>query len=136
MFTTSWTSLQCHKASNRSTVMQNICKAYFPLPHVRRVTDSYNEIQRLKILLGEPIGIEPAHPAFQASLLTTTAQHHGTKFIKFTSSNHIWQMVLQHVVITTVLSYYESTTYIAVQSLLSWSADKQDKEIHMELGLC
>ena len=86
---------------------------------MRRVTDSYNEIQRLKILLGEPIGIEPAYPAFQASLLTTTAQHHGTKFIKFTSSNHLWQMVLQHDVITTVFTHCESATYTVVQALLS-----------------
>ena len=42
-------------------------------------------------------------------------------------------MVLKHFVINTVLSHYESPTYTIVQALLS--ANKQNKEIHMELGL-
>ena len=49
--------------------------------------------------VGAPTGIEPASPAFRAGVLTTTPQHPGTKCIKFASSNHPWQMVLQHVVI-------------------------------------
>ena len=36
-------------------------------------------------------------------------------------------MVLQHVVIFTVFSHCESSTYTVVQALLSWSADQQDK---------
>ena len=63
--------------------------------------------------------IEPASPAFWAGMLTTTLQHPGTKYIKFASSNHPWQMVLQHVIITTVFSYCESVTYTVVQALLS-----------------
>ena len=52
--------------------------------------------------VGAPTGIEPTSPAFRASVLTMTPQHPGTKCNKFASSNHPWQMVLQHVVITTV----------------------------------
>ena len=69
--------------------------------------------------VGAPTGIEPASPAFRAGVLTTTPQHPGTKCIKFASSNHPWQMVLQHVVITTVFSHCESATYTVVQALLS-----------------
>ena len=56
--------------------------------------DSYHEILRLKILLGGPIGIEPASPAFWAGVLTTTPQHPGTKCIKFASSSNPWQLQL------------------------------------------
>ena len=59
--------------------------------------------------VGAPTGIEPASPAFRAGVLTTTPQHPGTKCIKFASSNHPWQMVLQHVVITTVFSHCDSS---------------------------
>ena len=58
--------------------------------------------------VGAPTGIEPASPAFRAGVLTTTPQHPGTKCIKFASSNHPWQMVLQHDVITTVFTHCES----------------------------
>jgi len=75
--------------------------------------------------LGAPMGIEPASPAYRAGVLTTTPQYPGTKCIKFASSNHSWQMVLQHDVITTVFSHCESATYTVVQALLSWSADQQ-----------
>ena len=68
--------------------------------------------------VGAPMGIEPASPAFRAGVLTTTPQHPGTKCIKFASSNHPWQMVLQHVVIT-VFTHCESATYTVVQALLS-----------------
>ena len=44
--------------------------------------------------VGAPMGIKPASPAFQAIMLTTTLQQPGTKYIKFASSNHPWQMVL------------------------------------------
>ena len=67
--------------------------------------------------VGAPTGIEPASPAFRAGVLTTTPQHPGTKCIKFASSNHPWQMVLQHVVIFTVFSHCESSTYTVVQAL-------------------
>ena len=70
-------------------------------------------------LVGAPTGIEPASPAIRASALTTTPQHPGTKCIKFASSNHSWQMVLQHVVITIVFSHCESSTYTVIQALLS-----------------
>ena len=66
-----------------------------------------------------PTGIQPASPAFRAGMLTTTPQHPGTKCIKFASSNHPWQMVLQHDVITTVFTHCESATYTVVQALLS-----------------
>ena len=65
-----------------------------------------------------PMGIEPVSPAFQVSVPTTAPQHPGTKCIKFASSNHPWQMVLQHVVIT-VFTHCESSTYTVVQALLS-----------------
>ena len=81
----------------------------------------------MESFVGVPTGIEPVSPASQAGVLTTTPQHPGTKCIKFASSNHPWQMVLQHVVITTVFSDCESSTYTVVQTLLSWSADQQDK---------
>ena len=58
--------------------------------------------------VGAPTGIEPASPAFRAGVLTTTPQHPGTKCIKFASSNHPWQMVLQHDVITTVFTHCDS----------------------------
>ena len=49
------------------------------------------------------------------SFLGQCANHYTTapwsKCIKFASSNHSWQMVLQHVVITTVFSHCESATY-------------------------
>ena len=70
-------------------------------------------------ILGALTGIEPASPAFRAGVLTTTPQHPGTKCIKFASSNHPWQMVLQHDVITTVFTHCESATYTVVQVLLS-----------------
>ena len=85
--------------------------------------------------VGAPTGIEPASPAFRAGVLTTTPQHPGTKCIKFASSNHPWQMVLQHDVITTVFTHCESATYTVVQALLSWSADQQDKGTHNERSL-
>merc|ERR1719228_3280703 len=64
--------------------------------------------------VGAPTGIEPVSPAFRAGVLTTTPQHPGTKCIKFASSNHPWQMVLQHDVITTVFTHCESATYTVV----------------------
>ena len=67
--------------------------------------------------VGALMGIEPASLAFRAGVLTTTPEHHGTKCIKFASSNHSWQMVVQHVVITTVFSHCESATYTVVQAL-------------------
>ena len=70
-------------------------------------------------LAGVPMGIEPVCPAFQDDVLTTTPQHPGTKCVKFASSNHPWQMVLQHDVITTVFTHCESATYTVVQALLS-----------------
>ena len=70
---------------------------HFPLPHVSLVTDSCHEIRIWKILLGVQMGIEPASPAFRASVLTTTQHHPSTKYIKFNSSNHPWQIVLQHI---------------------------------------
>merc|ERR1712177_189402 len=69
--------------------------------------------------VGAPTGIEPVSPAFQAGVLTNTPQHPGTKCIKFASSNHPWQMVLQHDVITTVFTHCESATYTVVQAILS-----------------
>ena len=66
----------------------------FPLLQVSWVTDSFHEIQKLKILLGAVTGIEPTCPAFRASVLTPTLLHPGTKYIKFASSNHPWEMVL------------------------------------------
>ncbi len=74
--------------------------------------------------VGAPRMIEPASPTFRGGVLTTTPQHPGTKCIKFASSNHPWQMVLQHVVITTVFSHCESSSYTIVQALLSSSADQ------------
>ena len=68
--------------------------------------------------VGVPTGIEPKSPVFQSNMLTTTPQHPGTKYIKFASSNHPWQMVLQHVN-TTVFTHCESATYTVVQALLS-----------------
>ena len=65
-------------------------------------------------IFGAMIGIEPTFPAFQVSMLTTTPQHPGTKCNKFASSNHPWQMVLQHDVITTVFTHCESATYTVV----------------------
>ena len=51
--------------------------------------------------VGAPMGIEPVSPAFWAGVLTTTPQHPGTKYIKFASSNHPWQLqlVLQHMLL-------------------------------------
>ena len=69
--------------------------------------------------VGVPTGIEPTSPAFWAGMLTTTPQHPGNKCIKFAGSNHPWQMVLQHFVITTVFSHCERATYTVVQALLS-----------------
>ena len=85
--------------------------------------------------VGALTGIKPVSLAYQAGVLTTTPQHPGTKCIKFASSNYPWQMVLQHVVITTVFSHCESSTYTVVQVLLSWSADQQDKGTHRERSL-
>ena len=44
--------------------------------------------------VGAQTGIEPASPAFRASVLTTTPQHPGTKLIKFDSSKHPLQIVM------------------------------------------
>ena len=63
--------------------------------------------------------VEPASQAFWAGVLTTIPQHPGTKCIKFASSNHPWQMVLQHDVIATVFTHCESATYTVVKALLS-----------------
>ena len=56
--------------------------------------------------VGAPTGIKPASPAFRVGVLTPTPQHPRMKCIKFASYNHPWQIVLKHVVITTVLAYY------------------------------
>ena len=64
------------------------------------------------------MGIEPLSPVFRAGMLTTTSQYPIIKCIKFASSNHLWQMVLQHDVITTVFTHCESATYTVVQAKL------------------
>ena len=42
-------------------------------------------------ILGAPMGIEPASPAFRAGVLTTTPQHPGTNYAKYACSNHPWR---------------------------------------------
>ena len=48
-------------------------------------------------------------PDFQASVLTITLQHLGTRYIKFTGSNHLRKKVK---FMLSVLSQYESATYL------------------------
>ena len=69
--------------------------------------------------VGAPTGIESTSPAFRAGVLITTPQHPGTKCIKYASSNHPWQMVLQHDIIATGFTHCESATYTVVKALLS-----------------
>ena len=68
--------------------------------------------------VGAPTGIEPASPAFRAGVLTTTPQHPGTKCIKFASSNHPWQMVLQSNLLVPIIH--------GVQQLTTWQEINED----------